>query len=197
MLYRVMPTSAEIDWCVVGMCTTAGKAMTPLADVIGFCELIFGPVNRPDEVQVLPNFRPDGQPIELFGLRLNVTYHFHMVCYNGLQSTEDKFTSNRLVFTTGEDLSFESDIESTPDKSRSQWINSSISGVISAGPDDDDVVRGVLVNQQRHPLDLVAGVLAGITGLLIMIVTVVIIVRRYSYWWMTHRRMEEDINAEV
>lgn len=87
------------------------------ASRLSACELAYGPLEDPYQVEVMSNFMPRGPTFIVGGLRHNTTYHFHMVCYccladaaassspdsggNTTASTETKITSNVLRFTTG------------------------------------------------------------------------------------------------
>lgn len=91
-----------------------------LASRLSACELAYGPMEDPYQVEVMSNFMPRGPTFVVGGLKQNTTYHFHMVCYcclppppavsssyssdsggNATAGTESKLTSNVLKFTTG------------------------------------------------------------------------------------------------
>ncbi|KAK8757784.1 hypothetical protein V5799_004585 [Amblyomma americanum] len=91
-----------------------------LASRLSACELAYGPMEDPYQMEVMSNFMPRGPTFIVGGLKQNTTYHFHMVCYcclsspaaassassdsggNGTAGTESKLTSNVLKFTTGQ-----------------------------------------------------------------------------------------------
>lgn len=90
-----------------------------LASRLSACELAYGPMEDPYQVEVMSNFMPRGPTFVVGGLKHNTTYHFHMICYcclpppaatssstsdtggNVTAGTESKLTSNVLKFTTG------------------------------------------------------------------------------------------------
>ncbi|GAB6022360.1 hypothetical protein CHUAL_006481 [Chamberlinius hualienensis] len=164
-LYRVYGTRVEIDWYMPH-------------DALTSCELIYGPMDRPDLVQVLPNVILNRQMLELVDLSSNISYHFHMICYGSQQA---KYVSNTLVFTT--------DTNIRPDR---MMISSSSSqrenlNIMSNGMRSFPVA---LESNQRIPSsNVILGATCGIVGFLIINITVVMVVRKYSYTRMRRRRM--------
>uniref|UniRef100_A0A131YUL4 Fibronectin type-III domain-containing protein n=1 Tax=Rhipicephalus appendiculatus TaxID=34631 RepID=A0A131YUL4_RHIAP len=118
-LSRASESYAEIAWRLEPGSSSkdrGGDDDEDPASRLSACELAYGPLEDPYQVEVMSNFMPRGPTFIVSGLRHNTTYHFHMVCYccltdaaaaapdsggNTTASTETKITSNVLRFTTG------------------------------------------------------------------------------------------------
>ncbi|XP_050042312.1 uncharacterized protein [Dermacentor andersoni] len=180
------------------------------------CELAYGPLEDPYQVEVMSNFMPRGPTFIVGGLRHNTTYHFHMVCYccladpaaapdssgNSTASPETKLTSNVLRFTTGVYVGGAGDQQSP--HQRSSWPTQQQSrGGSSEEWRQRDPYQGSYHSVYKQTIlrdeesssravpsfNVLLGALTGIVGFLIINVTVVIAVRRCSHRRMRRRRI--------
>lgn len=139
-LSRASESYAEIAWRLELLPSPkdrghGGEEDEDPASRLSACELAYGPLEDPYQVEVMSNFMPRGPTFIVGGLRHNTTYHFHMVCYCCLadgaaaaapdsggnstaSSTETKLTSNVLRFTTGVYVGGD---QQSPPHQRSSW----------------------------------------------------------------------------
>lgn len=225
-LSRASESYAEIAWRLepngpnkdhVGQ--GGGDDGEDLASRLSACELAYGPLEDPYQVEVMSNFMPRGPTFIVGGLRHNTTYHFHMVCYccladaasdsgggNSTTSTDTKITSNVLRFTTGVYVGGDQQSSSTqqrswPTEQQQQPQSDSRSGSSEWRQRDpyqgsyhsvykQTILRDEESSSRAVPsFNVLLGALTGIVGFLIINVTVVIAVRRCSHRRMRRRRI--------
>ncbi|XP_067128840.1 uncharacterized protein [Centruroides vittatus] len=166
-VYNIEEQAVEIDW----------HSKTVRSENLISCELVYGPVNELDEVQVLSNFLPEGHVFRLPGLRFNVTYHFHMICHS---KSGFRYESNILNFTTGSKLSSQNYINilsSNPYKSNYNIL--ARDGLFSEDENSNRTIQSS---------NVILGAVCGIVGFLIINITVVMVVRQYSHHQLRRRR---------
>lgn len=214
-LSRASESYAEIAWRLEP--GSAGKERLgddDPASRLSACELAYGPLEDPYQVEVMSNFMPRGPTFIVSGLRHNTTYHFHMVCYccltdgaapdsggNTTASTETKITSNVLRFTTGVYVGGDHHHQhSWPSQQQPQSDSRSGGGSEWRQRDPyqgsyhsvykQTILRDEESSSRAVPsFNVLLGALTGIVGFLIINVTVVIAVRRCSHRRMRRRRI--------
>lgn len=206
---RVSDSYAEIAWRrePASSWQSSSTSEDPASTLSG-CELAYGPLEDPYQVEVMSNFMPRGPTFTVGGLRHNATYHFHMVCYccvgggaggNGtttLESVGTKLASNVLKFTTatrsgspgapgggGGGASGQDGGGQSSWQQQDPYKGSYHSVFKQTILRDEDSSRAV------PSFNVLLGALTGIVGFLIINVTVVIAVRRCSHRRMRRRRI--------
>ncbi|XP_002403671.2 uncharacterized protein LOC8029187 [Ixodes scapularis] len=212
---RVSDNYAEIAWRREPASSWQSSTSDDPTSTLSGCDLAYGPLEDPYQVEVMSNFMPRGPTFTVGGLRHNATYHFHMVCYccldggvggNGTtpESAGTKLASNVLKFTTAT-------------RSGSPGGGSGASGQSSGGGgqsswQQQDPYKGSYHSVYKQTIlrdedssravpsfNVLLGALTGIVGFLIINVTVVIAVRRCSHRRMRRRRilvLEERDNED-
>lgn len=220
-LSRASESYAEIAWRLEQPSSKDrghGEEDDDPASRLSACELAYGPLEDPYQVEVMSNFMPRGPTFIVGGLRHNTTYHFHMVCYccladaaapdtggNSTASTETKLTSNVLRFTTGVYVGGVGDQQSP--HQRSSWPTQQQQQSRGGGGSDEwrqrdpyqgsyhSVYKQTILRDEESSsravpsFNVLLGALTGIVGFLIINVTVVIAVRRCSHRRMRRRRI--------
>ncbi|KAH9366537.1 hypothetical protein HPB48_010309 [Haemaphysalis longicornis] len=214
-LSRASESYAEIAWRLEPKEVPAGDDEDP-ASRLSACELAYGPMEDPYQVEVMSNFVPRGPTFTVGGLKHNTTYHFHMVCYccllgppgagnNATTGTETKLTSNVLKFTTGAHIVGAGEQPPTfrrrPTAPPGQQQQPSGGGASEWRQRDpyqgsyhsvykQTILRDDEGSSRAVPsFNVLLGALTGIVGFLIINVTVVIAVRRCSHRRMRRRRI--------
>lgn len=166
-VYNIEHQSVEIDW----------HSKTVRSENLVSCELVYGPINELDEVQVLSNFLPEGHVFRLPGLRFNVTYHFHMICHS---KRGIRYESNILNFTTGSKVipqNYINILSTNPYKSN--YNTMARDGLFSEEENNNRTIQSS---------NVILGAVCGIVGFLIINITVVMVVRQYSHHQLRRRR---------
>lgn len=216
-LSRASESYAEIAWRLEPKEVPAGDDEDP-ASRLSACELAYGPMEDPYQVEVMSNFVPRGPTFTVGGLKHNTTYHFHMVCYccllgptgagnnnNATTGAETKLTSNVLKFTTGAHIVGAGEQPPTfrrrPTAPPGQQQQPSGGGASEWRQRDpyqgsyhsvykQTILRDDEGSSRAVPsFNVLLGALTGIVGFLIINVTVVIAVRRCSHRRMRRRRI--------
>lgn len=208
-LSRASESYAEIAWRL----EPRGDDEDP-ASRLSACELAYGPLEDPYQVEVMSNFVPRGPTFTVGGLRHNTTYHFHMVCYccllgppspavsgNASAGTETKLTSNVLKFTTGahvvgaggeQPASFFRPPPPVAPSGGGEWRQRDPYQGSYHSVYKETILRDDEGSSRAVPsFNVLLGALTGIVGFLIINVTVVIAVRRCS-----HRRRRRILVLE-
>lgn len=163
-LYKVTRDGALVDWRV-----------RPRNRKLDYCEFVYGPVWDTEHQQISSHVLPRLSTIEVPMLSFNVTYYFHMICYDKQNHT---YVSNKINFTTGS----ENDEPVNYLRSNSHRISSMNS---------ENPYPVSLDADRMHSSNVILGAICGIIGFLIINVTVVLVVRKYSHWQMRRRRILE------
>lgn len=209
-LSRASESYAEIAWRLEPK--AEGEDEDP-ASRLSACELAYGPLEDPYQVEVMSNFVPRGPTFTVGGLRHNTTYHFHMVCYccpNNNGTAETKLTSNVLKFTTGVHIAGAGEQPPTfrrpppaatrPPSGPSEWRQRDPYQGSYHSVYKQTILRDEESSSRAVPsFNVLLGALTGIVGFLIINVTVVIAVRRCSHRRMRRRRilvLEERDNED-
>lgn len=164
-LYKVTRDGALVDW-----------HFTPKNHALDNCEFVYGPVWDTEHQQVSAQMLLRSPTVEVPMLSFNVTYHFHMICYD---KQNIAYVSNKINFTTG----------SENDEPPVNYLMSKTHRISSVNSENPYPVS--LDADRMHSSNIILGAVCGIIGFLIINITIVLVVRKYSHWQMRHRRILE------
>lgn len=205
-LSRVSDSYAEIAWRREP--ASSWKFEDPTSS-LSACELAYGPLEDPYQVEVMSNFMPRGPTFTVGGLRHSATYHFHMVCYccvddhgdtdgnpqNGTSADSavgavSRLASNVLKFTTGTRSGSPQQVGvAGQGQGQSSWQQQDPYKGSYHSVYKQTILRDDDSNRAVPSFNVLLGALTGIVGFLIINVTVVIAVRRCSHRRMRRRRV--------